>query len=252
MKISIIGFGQMGQMLLKSARERQVEVVSIVDPFHPEATHKEICGEAMDQADVLIAFTQPDAAIKNIQDACLWKKNLVMATTGWTDQMEAVKDMVEKNAIGMVYSSNFSIGVNIFFKLIEKSARIIDAFSDYDILAFEAHHNKKRDSPSGTAKTMQDILLKELKRKNSICEDKLDRKIAPDEIHFASLRGGHIPGTHAVCYDSPFDTIELKHTARTREGFASGSILAAEWIKDKKGLFTEKDMMDQILSSAGI
>ncbi len=117
----------------------------------------------------------------------------------------------------------------------------------YDIMAHEAHHNKKRDSPSGTAKTIAAILLENISRKTSVYEEKLDRMIKPEELHFSSIRGGAIPGTQSVYFDSEFDTIEMTHTARSRGGFATGAVIAAEWIAEKKGLFTEKDMMKQLL-----
>ncbi|MGK0290225.1 MAG: 4-hydroxy-tetrahydrodipicolinate reductase, partial [bacterium] len=184
---------------------------------------------------------------QNIEQACEWKKQIVMATTGWVDEMERVRAMIKEAGIGMVYSSNFSLGVNIFFKLLENAGKIINQFDDYDIMAYELHHNRKLDSPSGTAKTMGDILLNTIDRKDKLAEEKLDRKIEDNELHFASVRGGDVPGTHVIQFDSSFDSIELKHTARNRTGFASGSIVAAQWIADKKGLFTEEDMMRQIV-----
>lgn len=247
MKITIVGYGQMGQLIEKVALERGVEVVSTIDPFHPKATHKEIDEASVKDADACICFTQPDAALKNIQDLCQHRKHAVIGTTGWTDQMATVEKWVEDSGIGLVYSSNFSIGVNIFFKLIEQASQIIDKFDAYDVLAYEAHHNKKMDSPSGTATTMGNILLENIQRKKRVVEDKLDRRIEPDELHFASMRGGSIPGTHSVLFDSEFDTIELKHTARNRQGFATGAVIAAEWVVGKKGMFTEADMMEQLL-----
>lgn len=247
MKLSIVGYGQMGQLIEQCAINRNLEIASIIDPFHPKATHKEFSDSAMANVDVCICFTQPDAAMGNIENACKYKKNAVIGTTGWTGQMDIVRQMVEKQEVGLVYSSNFSIGVNIFFKLIEQAAQVMNQFDVYDVMAFEAHHNKKMDSPSGTATTMANILLKNLERKSKVVEEKLDRKIDPEELHFASMRGGHIPGTHSVLFDSEFDTIELKHTARNRLGFATGAVLASEWINGKKGLFTESDMMKQLL-----
>ncbi len=247
MKISIIGHGQMGRLVEQCARERKIEIISIIDPFQVGATHQEFDETAMKDVDVCICFTQPKVALANIQDACRWKKQIVIGTTGWTDQMPQVKQMIEEHGVGLVYSSNFSVGVNIFFKLIEEASRIIDKFEVYDILGYEAHHKRKLDSPSGTAATIAKILLANIERKTTVFEDKLDRKIKPDELHFASMRGGSIPGTHVVQFDSEFDTIELKHTARNRLGFATGSILAAEWILGKTGLYTETDMMNQML-----
>ena len=247
MKLSIIGFGQMGQMIRQCAIERGLEVVSTIDPINQNADYREITKESIGAADVCICFTQPQAALDNIKAVCAQKKHLVMGTTGWEDHMESVRALVNETGIGMVYSSNFSIGVNIFFKLIEKAAGVINSFDMYDVLGWEAHHNIKMDSPSGTAKTIANILLENIDRKSTIVEDKLDRAIQPEELHFASMRGGRIPGTHSVLLDSEFDTIELKHTARSRKGFAMGSIVAAEWIVNQKGLFTEADMMQQLI-----
>ena len=247
MKIAIVGYGQMGRLIKKCAVEKNMEVVSTIDPLHPAATHRELSAEAMEGVDVCICFTQPNAAIKNIEDACRAKKQIVIGTTGWADRMPYVEDLVSKSGIGLVYSSNFSVGVNIYFRLIEQAARVIDKFDMYDISGFEAHHRLKRDSPSGTATTIGKILLKHIGRKKRVTVDKLDRKIAADELHIASLRGGHVPGTHSVLFDSEADTIELKHTARSRMGFAMGAVLASQWILGKKGTYTEADMMRQIL-----
>ncbi|NQU63579.1 MAG: 4-hydroxy-tetrahydrodipicolinate reductase [SAR324 cluster bacterium] len=247
MKVAIVGYGKMGQLIEQVLLERKAEVVSTIDPFHPGASHQKFSDQAMQGVDVVICFSQPDAALENIADACRWKKQVVIGTTGWVEQMDRVEQMVNEAGVGLVYSSNFSIGVNIFFKIIELASQVIDKFDVYDILGYEAHHNRKLDSPSGTAVTIANILLKNIERKTTAVEEKLDRKIEPHELHLASMRGGNIPGTHAVLFDSEFDTIELKHTARSRTGFAVGSVIAAEWILDKKGLFTEADMMKQLL-----
>ncbi len=247
MNIAIIGYGQMGQLIEKCAQNRNIEVKSIIDPFHPSATYKTFSDEAMAGVDVCICFTQPDVAIQNIEEASKWKKHIVIGTTGWLEQIDYVKGLIKSNDIGLVYSSNFSVGVNIFFKLIQEAAKVINQFDLYDIMGFETHHRLKRDSPSGTANTIGKILLDHIDRKKKLVGDKLDRKIEPDELHMASMRGGHIPGTHMVLFDSEADTIELKHTVRNRIGFAVGAILASEWILKKKGTFTEADMMKQIL-----
>lgn len=247
MKISIVGYGKMGQLIEQAALDRGTEVVSTIDPFNPQATHKSLTDEAMAGVDVCICFSQPDVAFSNIADICHWKKRAVIGTTGWVDRMADVEKMVKEADTGLVYSSNFSIGVNIFFRLVELAGQVMNKFDVYDVLGYEAHHNRKMDSPSGTAVTISNILLNNIDRKTSVVEEKLDRKIEPHELHFASMRGGNIPGTHSVMFDSDFDTIELKHTARSRLGFAIGAVVAAEWIQDKKGLYTEADMMKQLL-----
>jgi 4-hydroxy-tetrahydrodipicolinate reductase len=138
--------------------------------------------------------------------------------------------------------------VHIFRKILENAAKIIDKFEDYDIFGHEFHHNKKADSPSGTALTTANILVNNIERKKTIITEELKtRPIAPEELHFSSTRGGYIPGIHEVYFDSPFDTIEIKHTARTREGFAVGSVVGAEWLKDKVGYFEISDFIKEIL-----
>jgi 4-hydroxy-tetrahydrodipicolinate reductase len=151
---------------------------------------------------------------------------------------------VKKSKIGFVYASNFSIGINIFSNIVEHASKIIDKFGDYDIYGYELHHNQKADSPSGTAKTLAEILTNCIKRKNKVIFEKIDRKIQPNEIHFASVRSGSIPGTHVVGFDSLSDTIELKHIARNREGFALGALMAAGWIKNRKGFYSIKDRLN--------
>ena len=246
MNIAIIGYGKMGHIIEKLAIEKGLTIKAIIDPVADGATHKEISGESLKDVDVCIEFSIPEVVIDNVTKIAALKKNLVLATTGWYAKLGEVKSIVKKAGIGFVYASNFSIGVNIFFKMIESAAKIIDKIADYDVFGYELHHNRKKDSPSGTAKSIEKILLDNIKRKKKVVEDKLDRKINADELHFASVRGGDIPGTHVVGFDSTADTIELKHTARSREGFALGAIMAAQWLKGKKGFFTIEDMMKDI------
>ncbi len=247
MKVSLVGFGGMGHILLAVAKEQGIEVASIVDPDAEGATHKEINEESVGKVDVCIDFTTPEAALENIEKYCKLGKNAVVATTGWYDSLEKVKKMVEEAGIGLIYASNFSIGVNAFFRMVEKAAKIINKFPEYDVLALELHHNRKKDSPSGTAKSLEKILLENIERKSKVVEEKLGRKIEAGELHFASVRGGDIPGTHSILFDSNADTIELKHTARNRNGFALGALKAAEFINGKKGFFTIDDLMKELI-----
>lgn len=244
MNIAIIGYGKMGHEIEKIAKSKGIKVVSIIDPTENNATHKEINEESMRNVDVCIDFTTPDSVINNIQEISKFRKNVVVGTTGWHDKIDEVRNIIKKSGIGLIYASNFSIGVNIFFKIVENAAKIIDKVEDYDIYGYELHHNKKIDSPSGTAKTIGEIIIKNIKRKNKLVYDKIERKIELNELHFASVRAGSIPGTHVVGFDSSADTIELKHTARNREGFAAGALMAAQWIKGKKGFYTIDNMME--------
>ena len=247
MNISIIGYGKMGREIEKAAKAKNITVKSIVDIRDSNAAYREINKESMQDVDVCIDFTHPDSAVENIKTISKFKKNIVVGTTGWHQNIDEAREVVKKSGIGLIYASNFSVGVNVFFRILEEAARIIDNIEDYDVYGYELHHNKKVDSPSGTAKTIGEILIRNIKRKNKLLFEKIGRKIEPNELHFASIRAGFIPGTHVVGFDSSADTIELKHTARNREGFALGAIMAAQWINRKRGLYTIDDMMKSII-----
>jgi len=247
MNIAIIGYGKMGREIEKAAKAKGIEVASIIDTNDGNASYREISAESMRNVDVCIDFSSPGAVINNLRQISKYKKNIVVGTTGWYDKIDEARKMVKTSNIGLVYSSNFSIGVNVFFKIIEDAAKIINKIDEYDVYGYEMHHDNKIDSPSGTAKTIGEILLKNIKRKNKMLFEKIDRKINPNELHFASVRTGSMPGTHVVGFDSSADTIEIKHTARNREGFALGAMMAAKWIKNKKGFYNVNDMMKSIM-----
>jgi 4-hydroxy-tetrahydrodipicolinate reductase len=243
MKIAIIGYGKMGKEVERAAKSRGIAVCATIDVTTKEAAHSEINESSLEGADVVIDFTHPDTAVDNIKKVASLKRNMLVGTTGWYDKLDEVKKVVEKSGIGFIYSSNFSVGVNVFFKIIEEAAKLIDRVPEYDAFGYELHHNQKADSPSGTAKTIAECLTANIRRKTNINYDKINRKIKPEELHFASVRAGTIPGTHVVGFDSEADTIELKHTARSRAGFALGAVLAAEWLNGKKGFFEMKDFV---------
>ncbi|MBI2076280.1 MAG: 4-hydroxy-tetrahydrodipicolinate reductase [Candidatus Aenigmarchaeota archaeon] len=243
MKIAIIGYGKMGHEIERLAKTKGIEVAAVIDPTDSSAAFKEINKEALSQADVVIDFSVPDAVAENVRRVSSLGKNMVVGTTGWYNSLNDVKDLVKKSNIGFIYSPNFSIGVNLFFRIVDESSKLVNKISDYDVFVYEGHHNQKADSPSGTARALGDIILRNVKRKKRLVFDKLDRKILPEELHVASFRAGFIPGTHVVGFDSEADTIELKHTARSRAGFALGALLAAQWLKGKTGFFTMDDFI---------
>jgi len=228
MKIALIGFGRMGKTIANLAREHGIEVVEAIDPSAEGATHKEINRESIGNAEVCIDFSQPETVVGNIEKIASLKKNLVVGTTGWYDKLDGAQKIVEKSGIGLIYASNFSIGVNVFFKIVENAASIMNNLTEYDVFCLEMHHKNKKDSPSGTAKSIESLLLEKIGRKKKAVEEKLNREIAGNEMHVASVRGGSVPGTHSVFFDSSADTIELKHTARNRNGFALGALQAAK------------------------
>lgn len=246
MKIAIVGLGKMGLAIKNIVLDRGHEVVTI-DPNNPNADYKEICEESLNGVSAGIEFTAPSVVRENINLFNKYKVNLVVGTTGWYDDINDVKQSVEQSDNGLIYASNFSIGVNVFFKIVSESAKIVNKFEDFDISGIEVHHNKKVDSPSGTAITTANLLLDNIERKTKATYEMIDRQIKPNEVHFASLRAGSVPGSHEVIYDSPAESISVKVAARNREGYALGSVIAAEWISNKKGFFSFEQVIDEIL-----
>lgn len=246
MNLALLGFGKMGRMISSLALPTH-KIVSIIDPTAPEATHKTVTAEALQNTDVVIDFSHPSAILSNVGLVAQLKKNIVMGTTGWYDQLNAVRQMIETSGIGFLYSSNFSIGVQLFLKMVERAGELFNSFDQYDVFAHEFHHRQKADSPSGTALSVGKTLLKTMPRKREILSDTSHEKIAPERLHLTSTRGGYIPGTHEVFFDSEADTIEIRHTARSRAGFAAGAIKAAEWLYGKRGFFTMENYLNDIL-----
>lgn len=244
MNIALIGYGAMGQIVNSVAQEKGFQIKSIIDPDNHQANFNVISAESLKDIDVCIDFTNSKTVLSNVKKIAEHGKNIIMATTGWQDEIEEIKTIVKQHNLGFLYASNFSLGVNLFFKIVKDTAKIMNQFDDYDVYSYEMHHNRKKDAPSGTAFSLGNILLNEIKRKKKLVLDRPNNKIKQDEIHLASIRGGDIPGTHCVGFDSSADTIELKHTARNRKGFALGSLLAAQWLNGKKGFFTASDWLN--------
>ncbi|MFH1256854.1 MAG: 4-hydroxy-tetrahydrodipicolinate reductase [Candidatus Diapherotrites archaeon] len=248
MNIALIGLGKMGRTIKQLAEEQKLIIVATIDPTAKDADYKEISKEAVDKADVCIDFTNPSAVMDNIKKLAEFKKNIVLGTTGWNEHEAEVKKIVEESGIGLIYASNFSIGLALFKRIVEDASQWFHKFPEYDVFGYELHHNTKKDSPSGTAKTLAESVLKSYPRKTKAVYEKLDRAPEASELHFASVRGGRIPGTHIIGFDSEADTIELKHTARSRLGFASGALKAAEWVKGKKGFYSIDDMINEMIA----
>ena len=255
MKIALIGYGKMGKMIEQIARTQGHTIAAIVDPVASDfpagiPSGKNIAEANFDSIDAAIEFTQPAAAAANLIALAERKIPTVTGTTGWLEQLGEVTRAVENANSAMLWASNFSIGVNLFYRIAWYAAELANNFPEYDIGGFEAHHNKKLDSPSGTAKTLAEGVLSKIERKNKIVWETLDRKPQADEFHFPSLRMGSVTGQHSLFFDSSADTIEITHTARSREGFASGAVRAAEWLAGDKrcGVFTIDEMLKSILS----
>ena len=245
MNIAIIGFGFMGIKIKEIAEKRGHIVNVIVDPISKEATFKNINEADLKDADIVIDFSSATAVLENVKVCASFKKNLIIGTTGWYEQMGEVEKIAKESGIGVLWSANFSIGVNMYYKVIAKAAELVNQYDEYDIWGNELHHNNKVDSPSGTAKEISKILLENVKRKTEVIYDKLDRKINPNEIHFSSTRGGAINFNHTISFDSPSDSITIIHNARDRGGYALGAVKVAEWLKDKKGFFNMNDFLNK-------
>ncbi len=243
MKIAIIGYGRMGHEIERIAKAKGIGVSATIDPAEKNADFKEITKKTLSGCDVAIDFSSSGSAIGNIRKVSEAGKNMVVGTTGWYGSLDEAKEIIRKSGTGLVYSPNFSIGVNIFLKIVGESSRLFDKAVDYDTFVYEGHHSQKADSPSGTAMELGNMLIKNIKRKKKLVFDRLDRKILPEELHVASFRAGCMPGMHVVGFDSEADTIELRHTARSRVDFASGALMAAEWIKNRKGFYGIQDFM---------
>lgn len=243
MKIAIVGYGKMGKEIEQQAISAGFIVSRVID------ANDDIDNINFDSDEVAIEFTSPDACINNIKKLAEKGVSVVVGTTGWYDRMEEVKNIVKENNIGFLYGSNFSIGVHMFWQMLEQAAKIINKVPDYDVFCNDIHHKMKKDSPSGTAITTGKVLLNNIDRKTKLVTEELHRPVAEDEIHFSSTRGGYVFGHHKVSFDSLVDTIEISHNAKGREGFARGAVLSAEWLTDKKGFYTIEDYIKEALQN---
>ena len=254
MKIAIIGYGKMGKMIEQIALSQEHSIALIVDPFAQGLpagipVSRDIAQAALDSADAAIEFTQPATAVENIIALAQRKIPTVVGTTGWHERMGEVAKAVKAARSSMLWASNFSIGVNLFYRIAWYASELANNLPEYDIGGFEVHHSKKLDSPSGTAKTLVEGVLSRIDRKKKVIWETLNRKPEEDELHYPSLRMGSVPGQHSLFFDSSADTIEITHTARSREGFASGAIRAAQWLaaKKRRGIFTIDEMLKDML-----
>ena len=238
MKIALIGYGKMGHEIEKIAKERGNEVPVIIDAL---INPQDFTSDNLRKADVAIEFTRPDAAFDNYIKCFEAGIPVVSGTTGWLDKMPQIEKICKEQGKTFFYASNFSIGVNIFFRLNKYLANIMNGFKDYDVKMEEIHHTTKLDKPSGTAKTLADDLVAALDRKQSWI---IDGQPKPSEINIDCLRVENVPGTHTVKYFSDIDDIEMTHTAHSRKGFALGAVLAAEFLNGKPaGIYGMDDML---------
>lgn len=237
MNIALIGYGRMGQEIEQIALERGHKVGLVIDIDNAADLNK----ENLKDIDVAIEFTVPASAISNYKTCFDAGVPVVSGTTGWLAQWDEIVDHCKKKDAAFFYASNFSLGVNLFFELNRKLAKLMKAFEQYKPTMTEVHHTRKLDAPSGTAISLADDLMAEMEYLKK-WENKETGE--PDTLDIISLREGDVPGIHTVKYDSEIDYIEITHSAKTRKGFAFGAVLAAEYAAGKKGILTMKEMLN--------
>lgn len=239
LKVALIGYGAMGREIESLSANNNIKITEIFEIDSP------IQKKNYD-FDVAIDFSLPESVLENVKILAELKKNIVIGTTGWYNKMNEVETIVNNTNIACVWGSNFSIGMQMFFNIIDFASNLVNNIDNYDIMLHELHHKRKKDSPSGTAISLAEIILENVDRKKKIDSETVHEVINPEILHLSSTRGGEITGTHTVYFDSIADTIELTHRAKNRSGFALGAITAAHWIKDKKGFYSFNDLLKEI------
>lgn len=236
MKLALVGYGKMGKAIEETALRHGHEVVLKID----QPNLHEFTKENLSNADAAIEFTGPHSAYENVKSLIEWGIPVVCGSTGWTDRLEEMKQYCAAKNGAFIYSSNYSIGVNIFFELNKKLATLMASHTEYEVLLEEIHHTQKKDSPSGTAISLAEQVLDLIKRKKRWVNELSDN---PEDLEIISQRVDTTPGTHSVKYSSAIDNIEIIHTAHNRMGFAGGAVVAAVFLKGKKGFFTMKEVL---------
>lgn len=228
----------MGKIIEKIALLRGHEIVARIDVDNMEDIHS----DAFRSADAAIEFTMPKVAEENCRKALEEGVPVVCGTTGWADKMDGIKKLAEEKGKAFFWTSNFSVGVNVFFAVNKYLAKIMNGFDQYDVSMTETHHIHKLDAPSGTAVTLAEGILENLERKKSWTLAGA-APVEADSIGIEAIREGEVPGIHTIVYDSPVDSITITHSAKSREGFALGAVMAAEFIQGKKGFLSMQDML---------
>ena len=232
MKVAVVGMGKMGREVEAVLRDRGHDPV----PVQRGAAFPAGCAVGID-------FTRAESVADNVRSALAAGARYVVGTTGWQDRMPEVRALVEKAGGGLVHAANFSVGVNLFYRIVREAAALMARFPDYDPYVLEKHHRQKKDAPSGTARALAAILETASGRK---AETQLSGALSDKALHVAAVRAGGIVGEHTVGFDAGVDEILLEHRARSRRGFAAGSVLAAEWIATRPGFHTFEEVLDDV------
>ena len=238
MNIALLGYGKMGKAIEEIAIERGHIIIATIDN-HTDWQNKK---DRLLKADVAIDFSTPDSIISNIKYCVELNLPLVVGTTGWHDSIDNIKETILSNNLAFLWASNFSIGVNIFFKLNKELAKLMNKYDEYDVKINEVHHAGKLDTPSGTAISIANELTNELDNKNTWELDNDNEEHNSNAIQIHSERIDPVPGTHTTTFESDIDSIEITHTAKNRKGFATGAVIAAEWLKGKEGFYEFKEV----------
>ncbi|OIP00659.1 MAG: 4-hydroxy-tetrahydrodipicolinate reductase [Bacteroidetes bacterium CG2_30_33_31] len=235
-RLVISGYGKMGKEIERLAILKNWQIVARIDNKMQWEEYSEI----IKSADAIIDFSSPEVVLDNIKNA--FEKNIpiIIGTTGWNSELENVKILCEKGNHSLVYGSNFSIGVNIFFKINSQLAELMNKHSSYNVIIEEIHHTKKLDSPSGTAISLANQIIEKLDRKSTVINES---STDSEKLEIISKRIGDVPGIHKIVYNSSIDEIEIMHTAKSRQGFAEGALWAAEWIQSKEGFYNFSDIL---------
>lgn len=236
MNILLLGYGKMGQLIEELALKKGHTIIGKINSKNSQ----ELCSIDTQSIDVAIEFSQPETVLKNVKWCIDNKIPVTIGTTGWQESKADIDDYCNRKKGTYFFASNFSIGVNLFFKLNEQLAKKLNSFNDYEPSIVEIHHTNKLDAPSGTAITLAEGIINNLTRKNKWTDSKVSE---PGAIKIMSERIDPTPGTHTISYDSSIDKIEIKHTAHSRLGFATGALMVAEWVIDKKGILSMDDFL---------
>jgi 4-hydroxy-tetrahydrodipicolinate reductase len=242
MKIAIVGNGKMGTEVERVARAKGIDVARVFTGGENQGA-RALTAQALAGIDVCVEFSLPAAAVQNIEAIAKAGKPVVVGTTGWYDRLGDVRVMVEASGTGLVYSPNFSIGVNLLGQILNSAARLFDRYEMYDVAVRETHHRGKADSPSGTALHLSQLILRHVRRKTEVLAGNPDGPARTGQLQVSSARVGSVVGEHAVVFDSEADTLEIIHRAKNRSGYAHGALIAAAWVRGRKGVFTMDDVL---------
>src|SRR2546428_1982446 len=232
MNLTLIGYGAMGRLIANLASEQGHEIAVTINSGAADRSAEDLA-DSLVGCDVAFDFSATTAVLRNVTACSIAGVPLVEGTTGWDSQLDEVKNIVSHNDGALIYGANFSVGVQVFYRIAASAAELFQSLESYDAFIEEAHHKRKRDAPSGTALRLGEIVASHLTL----------------EVPVRSTRAGYIPGTHRVGFDSPSDQILLEHTARGREGFAMGALLAANWIVGRKGMYEFSEVFDEIIKA---